>query len=92
MNLPESGSSAHKRPNLLRRGYDKVTRRYRVGIRNKAIERAKTRIYLHGRRPEDYQPDILEAIVKEEEDRIISEYKSRGIIALIAALGLSLFP
>jgi hypothetical protein len=46
---------------------------------------------LHGRRPEDYEPDILETIVKEEEDKIISEYKSRGIVALIAALGLSLF-
>ena len=81
-----------KRPNLLRRGYNKVTRRFRLRIRDKAIERARTRIYLHGRRPEDYEPDILETIVKEEEDKIVGEYKSRGIVALIAALGLSLFP
>jgi hypothetical protein len=92
MNFPENEPGSGKRPNLLRRGYDRVTRRYRLRIRNKAIERARTRIYLHGRRPEDYEQDILEAIVKEEEDRIISEYKSRGIVALIAALGLSLFP
>ncbi|HEX7027185.1 MAG TPA: dihydrouridine synthase [Gammaproteobacteria bacterium] len=92
MNLSKDELNIGKRPGLLRRGYDRVTHRYRVRIRNKAIERAKTRIYLHGRRPEDYEPDILETIVKEEEDRIMSEYKSRGIVALIAALGLSLFP
>lgn len=88
----ENELSPGKRRNLLQRGYDRVTRRYRGRIRNKAIERARTRIYLHGRRPEDYEPDMLETIVKEEEDRLVSEYKSRGIVALIAALGLSLFP
>lgn len=92
MKLPDGELKAGKRPNLFRRGYDRVMRRYHGRIRDKAIDRARTRIYLHGRRPEDYEPDILEAIVKEEEDRILSEYKSRGIVALIAALGLSLFP
>lgn len=91
MKLSEKELSSEKRPNLLRRGYDRVVGKYRGRIRDKAISRARTRIYLHGRRPEDYEPDILEAIVKEEEDRIISEYKSRSIVALIAALGLSLF-
>lgn len=93
MNAPDNnGLPPVKRRNPLRRGYDRVKSRYSGRIREKAIDRARTRIYLHGRRPEDYEPDILETIVKEEEDRIISEYKSRGIVALIAALGLSLFP
>lgn len=91
MNLPEDETHSAKRGNVVRRGYDRVRRKYRSRIRNKAIERARTRIYLHGRRPEDYEPDILETIVKEEEDRIMGEYKSRGIVALMAALGLSLF-
>lgn len=92
MKPSENQISPGKSRNPLRRGYDSIKRKYRGRIRNKAIERAKTRIYLHGRRPEDYEPDILETIVKEEEDKIISEYKSRGIVALMAALGLSLLP
>ncbi|UTF58810.1 dihydrouridine synthase [Gilvimarinus sp. DA14] len=92
MTLPENELKPNKRHNVLRRSYDKVKRKYAGKIRHKAIERAKTRIYLHGRKPEDYEPDILESIVKEEEDKIISEYKSRGIVALVAALGISLFP
>lgn len=92
MTLPENELNNRHGRNFLRRSYDKVRQKYAGKIRDKAIERAKTRIYLHGRKPEDYAPDILEAIVREEEDKIISEYKSRGIVALVAALGLSLFP
>lgn len=92
MSLPENELRSDKRPNVLRRSYDRVKHKYAGKIRNKAIERAKTRIYLHGRKPEDYSVEILETIVKEEEDKIISEYKSRGIVALVAALGLSFFP
>ncbi|MBX2858215.1 MAG: dihydrouridine synthase [Cellvibrionaceae bacterium] len=58
-------------------------------IREKAISRAKTRIYLHGKRPEEYEAEILEAIVKEEEDKIKSDYKNKSIVMLLAALGLS---
>lgn len=73
------------------RNYEKIKVKYDKKIRNKAIERARTRIYLHGRKPEDYDEDVLEVIVKEEEDKLISEYKSRGLMALITALGLSFF-
>ncbi len=60
-----------------------------VKIREKAIERATTRILLHGRRPEDYEEEVLEVIVKEEEDKLKSEFKDKGILVLLAALGLS---
>jgi len=58
-------------------------------LREKAIDRARTRIYLHGKRPEDYDEDVLEVIVKEEEDKLKSELKDKGLLALLAALGLS---
>lgn len=92
MKLPEHPEDEQKPRNFLRRNYRKVRQKYAGKIRDKAIERARTRILLHGRAPEDYRPEVLEVIVKEEEDKIISEYKSRGIVALMAALGLSLFP
>ncbi|MBU2884532.1 dihydrouridine synthase [Gilvimarinus agarilyticus] len=92
MSLPENELDPKQRSNVLRRTYNKVKQKYAGKIREKAIERAKNRIYLHGRKPDEYEPDVLEAIVKEEEDKIISDYKSRGMVALVAALGLSLFP
>lgn len=91
MTLPDNHNTAAGHTPLLRRPVDAVRRRFAGRIRDKAIERARTRIYLHGRRPEDYEPDVLETIVKEEEDKIVSEYKSRGILGLLAALGLSFF-
>jgi len=39
-------------------------------------------------RAADVQADDLEAVVKDEEDKLTSELKSKGIYALIAALGL----
>lgn len=77
--------------NFASRYYGKLKIKWRKKIRNKAIERARTRIYLHGRDPKDYDPETLEVIVKEEEDKLISEYKSRGLMVLVSALGLSLF-
>ncbi|HEY7883814.1 MAG TPA: dihydrouridine synthase [Cellvibrionaceae bacterium] len=91
MALPEDHApSVHKR-NFVARGVQRVKGKYALKIRDKAIERARTRIYLHGKKPEDYEPEVLETIVKEEEDKIVSEYKSRGILGLLAALGLSFF-
>lgn len=75
--------------NLVTRPWFRLKGSIAQHIRNKAIERARTRIYLHGKRPEDYEQDILEVIVKEEEDKIKSELKDKGILALLAALGLS---
>ena len=91
MTLSEHNKTDEAPVPLLRRPVESVRRRFAGRIRDKAIERARTRIYLHGRRPEDYEPEVLEVIVKEEEEKIISEYKSRGILGLLAALGLSFF-
>lgn len=91
MTLPQNEAKTTGRGQMLRHPVDSVRRKFAATIRDKAIERARTRIYLHGRKPEDYAPDILETIVKEEEDKIVSEYKSRGLLGLLAALGLSFF-
>ncbi|TVZ39169.1 hypothetical protein P886_3564 [Alteromonadaceae bacterium 2753L.S.0a.02] len=75
--------------NFVVRSVKGLGRRYRASIRAKAIERAKTRIYLHGKKPEEFEEDVLEIIVKEEEDKIKAELKDKTIIALLAALGIS---
>jgi len=60
-------------------------------IRDKAISRAKTRIVLAGKTPQDFDEEQLEVIVKEEEDKIIGSAKEKGLMTLAALLGLSLW-
>lgn len=68
-----------------------IPKRYRSVIREKAIKRAETRIIVAGRRPEDFSPDDLEVVVKEEEDKLKSDLKTKGLFAVLALLGVSLF-
>ncbi|MBU2917688.1 hypothetical protein KO505_06900 [Psychrosphaera sp. F3M07] len=60
-------------------------------IRDKAISRAKTRIVLAGKVPEDFNEEQLEVIVKEEEEKILSGAKEKGLLVLASLLGLSLW-
>ena len=63
--------------------------RIRQKIRNKAISRAETRILLVGRKPQDFTADELEVIVAEEEEKLVSSIRSKGLLAVLAVLGLS---
>ena len=60
-------------------------------VRDKAISRAKTRIVLAGKSPEDFNEQELEIIVKEEEDKILGSAKEKGLLVLMSLLGLSLW-
>ena len=66
-----------------------ITQRYQSAIREKAIKRAETRIIIAGRTPQDLTPEDLEIVVQEEEDKIKSEIKEKGLLAVLALLGLS---
>ena len=68
-----------------------ITGRYKNAIREKAIQRTQTRILLAGRKTEDFNSEDLEIIVKEEEDKIKSEFKEKGPLATLALLGISWF-
>ncbi|WP_100643449.1 hypothetical protein [Alteromonas facilis] len=60
-------------------------------IRDKAIDRARTRIVLMKRKPEDFSPDELEVVVQEEESKIYSAIKEKGLLAILAVLGFNIF-
>lgn len=68
-----------------------VPRKYRSVLRDKAISRARTRIIVAGGDPAKFSHDDLEVVVREEEDKIKGSFKEKGILALLALLGLSLF-
>ena len=70
---------------------DPLTSRYKRAIREKAIQRARTRIVIAGREPEDFSADDLEVVVAEEEQKLKSEIRDKGLLAVLALFGLSLF-
>jgi hypothetical protein len=60
-------------------------------VRDKAIDRAKTRIVLMQKQPEDFSPEELEVIVQEEEGKLYSAIKEKGLLAVLAVLGFNIF-
>ncbi len=58
-------------------------------LREKAIEKAKSRIELSGKVPSDLTHDELEVITAEEEKEIIEKIKTAGITAALLWLGIA---
>jgi len=71
--------------------FDSTFERYNKHLREVAISRAETRIVLAGKKTEDFSADELEVVVKEEEDKLKVEMQEKGILALLAVVGLSWF-
>jgi hypothetical protein len=59
-------------------------------IREKAIESAEERLKTNGIKREDLNKDEFEVIVKEEQDKFISDAKDTTIIASLGGLALSM--
>jgi len=68
-----------------------IPKKYKSFIREKAIDRAKTRIIVAGNDPRSFNQEDLEIVVKEEEDKIKQSIKEKGLLAILAMLGLNLF-
>jgi len=70
---------------------DKLLKKYKDRIREKAISKAKAKIAFSGKYVSDYSKEQLEIIVKEEEDKIYESLKKSGLAAVILSLGLGYF-
>ena len=68
-----------------------IPQKYRSFIREKAIDRARTRIIVAGNDPRKMKQQDLEVVVKEEEDKIRSSIREKGLLAVLALLGLNFF-
>ena len=68
-----------------------VPNRYRSYIRDKAIDRARTRIIIAGSDPVQFSQEDLEVVVREEEDKIKSSIREKGLLAVLAFFGLHIF-
>ncbi len=58
-------------------------------LREKALIRTRARLIESGIDIKRLSDEDLEIIIADEEDKLIGEYKSKGLIALLALLGIS---
>ncbi len=61
----------------------------RLRLREKAILRTKARLIENRIEIDELSDEEIEVVIKDEEDKILDEYKTKGIIALLALLGIS---
>jgi len=69
----------------------KLQERIREAFEKRVEMRVKARLAQNRLKPEDFDPDELEIIYEDERIRLKDELKTKGLIALLAALGISLF-
>ena len=70
---------------------EKTREKFYLKLREKALLRTRARLVESRVNIEELTDEELEVIIADEEDKLIGEYKSKGIIALLAMLGLSWF-
>ena len=80
-----------KKPVIKSEALNYIPKKYKRFIREKAIKRATTRILVAGNHPSKLKPEDLETVVKEEEDKIKSSIREKGLLAVLTILGLTLF-
>lgn len=65
--------------------------KFKQSIRDKAIEKARVRIVLCERDINEFTEEELEIIVDEEEKKIYAAIKEKGLLAVLAVLGIGFF-
>jgi len=70
---------------------DQLSQKIKQALREKALLRAKARLAENRVDINELSEEELEIIVKDEEDKLIDELKSKSILGLAALLGISLF-
>ncbi len=69
----------------------RVQQSFRIRLRERALLRTRARLVESAVDIEKLSDEELEIIIHDEEDKLLGEYKSKGLIALLALLGISWF-
>lgn len=75
--------------NQIRKLPKKSKERLQLKLREKAIMRTRARLIENRVDIEELSDEELEVIIRDEEDKLLDEYKTKGLIALLALLGIS---
>ena len=79
----------HSLKSFSTRQKDRLIGSFRSKIRERAIENAKVQIALQNRTIDEYAPEQLEIIVRDEEEKIVRKLKGSALVVVLIYLGLS---
>ena len=75
---------------LLAKAPQSVKDKYKIKIRDKAIERVKEKIVKHNKKLEDYSDDEMEAMIATEEGNLNEDVKKGVLTTLLVAAGIEI--
>ena len=75
---------------LLAKAPQSVKDKYKIKIRDKAIERVKEKIIKHNKKLEDYSDDEMEAMIDTEEGNLNEDVKKGVLTTLLVAAGIEI--
>ena len=75
---------------LLKKAPQSVKDKYKIKIREKAIERVKEKIIKHNKKIEDYSDEEMEAMIAEAENGLNDDVKKGVLTALLVAAGIEI--
>tara|TARA_Y100001935_G_scaffold227318_1_gene205555 strand:+ start:134 stop:391 length:258 start_codon:yes stop_codon:yes gene_type:complete len=75
---------------LLNKAPQSVKDKYKIKIREKAIERIKEKIIKHNKKVDDYSDDEMEHMIATEEGNLNEDVKKNILTALLVAAGIEI--
>ena len=76
--------------NLLNKAPQSIKDKYKIKIREKAIERVKEKIIKHNKKLEDYSDDEMEAMIAEAESGLNEDVRTGLLTALLVGAGIEI--
>jgi phage terminase Nu1 subunit (DNA packaging protein) len=76
--------------NLLEKAPQSVKDKYKMKIREKAIERVKEKIIKHNKTIDDYSDDEMEDLIASEEGNLNEDVKKTVLTTLLVAAGIEI--
>ena len=75
---------------LLNKAPQSVKDKYKIKIRDKAIERVKEKIIKHNKTLDDYSDDEMEVMIELEESNLNEDVKKGVLTTLLVAAGIEI--
>ena len=75
---------------LLAKAPQAVKDKYKIKVREKAIERVKEKIIKHEKKIDDYSDEEMEAMIAEEQGRLNDDVRQGILTTLLVAAGIDI--
>ena len=75
---------------LLKKAPQSVKDKYKIKIREKAIERVKEKLIKHNKKVDDYSHDEMEALIADEIGNLNEDVKKGVLTTLLVAAGIEI--